>query len=859
MDQDKWIELLENLNEKKKPILASNWFNIDGEWRWGKWFPLSQAARPIDHRSVLSNEIVIDLDAKKWDTNKEFAKIIKSWLDEKKIPYLMADSGGKGLHFHIFFEMDVPDDFIPTVHRAKKQGFNLRQLRLAIWKYILMSAGVKMNYLGNGDIFDDHSVNFDDDGSKGALIREFGGRKYRGLDAIGNADWGWKTLITEVPERKVKIDTPSNVIYPSKIETWMIPIGIIKGFVTEYLQKNEVKVDERKITKYEGLYSRLPCIQMMIQKGVEEGRRHDAAGLVALICALDKLNDAKTLEILQTYKKACDDLGGVTSFSIKELKGWVDWYRKRGDEIFWDNRTCNIVVGFKAGFEANCNECPLRKNLNKDSIEFLVKGNVIQKIQDQFELEIVNERENRLLLFFCYCSAYLDHRIHPKLSGQSSIGKSFILNKILNFIPNEDVLEKLTSASSKYFNYALTQNPDIPKVEKDGKQVPNIDGKILVIQEFEGAQEAINTLRPLMSGDQDGLNVGIIDKDADTDSNAHKNMICVGTPVFACASTSYTLDKEFMTRVWEMELDDSPEQTRNVMDFEGEEDVNPGCHKSEFRDTIKDSVRLLKQSVVKVLNPFSMLLSKKMPVTREFVRLRRDFKKIKEFIKIVAWINQFQRPKMNIGGEDYVLVTLEDYDIIRKLIQPSFRMIFAGSQQAREVYALCEKYASMGDSINTQQVTKDLGWGSEKVRRMLNLLDSKGFLLRKKDESNGRNYIYEVRHKQDIEFPILTMADLKAHYEELKIKKPSVADILVKILDDEKLDEPKTEPKNEEDERVIGDSIMKNIEAGKEKEEEVLQLDIKVDPKKSKEVLDKMKMNGLIYEPRVRIYKKITS
>lgn len=181
MDQDKWIELLEGLNEKKKPILASNWFNLDGEWKWGKWLPLSQAPRPLDHRSVLANEIVIDLDAKKWETNKEFAKIIKNWLDEKKIPYLMADSGGKGLHFHIFFEMDVPDDFIPTIHRAKKQGFNFRQLRLSIWRYILMSAGVKMNYLGNGDIFDDHAVNFDDDGSKGGINKRFRWQEIQGI------------------------------------------------------------------------------------------------------------------------------------------------------------------------------------------------------------------------------------------------------------------------------------------------------------------------------------------------------------------------------------------------------------------------------------------------------------------------------------------------------------------------------------------------------------------------------------------------------------------------------------------------------------------------------------------------------
>ena len=240
-----------------------------------------------------------------------------------------------------------------------------------------------------------------------------------------------------------------------------------------------------------------------------------------------------------------------------------------------------------------------------------------------------------------------------------------------------------------------------------------------------------------------------------------------------------------MTTVWEIELDDSPEQTKAIMKFEAEEDVNPGCHRSPMRDVIKDAIRLLKQSVTKVINPFAMLLADKMPVSREFVRLRRDFKKIKEFIKIVAWLNQFQRPKINIDGEDHVIVTLEDYEIVRNLIQPSFKMIFAGSNVAREVYAICEKYAEHGDEITSQAIARAMNWGTTKARTILNLLERNGFLLKKRPE-RGRSWVYELRVKKDIEFPQLTMNDLKNHYEELKITNPKTAEILAKILEEEK-------------------------------------------------------------------------
>lgn len=791
MNQSEWLAKIEALSKKhSKPLLASNWYHTGSEFRIGKWLPLSQAPTPIDYRTVLSNEIVVDIDAKKWATCKEFGEVTLHYLKEHDIPYILGDSGGKGIHIHVWFEANVSDEFLPTLMKAKEKGFNMRQLRVRLWKYILKNAGFKLAHMGKGNILDDALVNWDDT-SKGHTVRMFGGRKKRNVSELGSVDWAWKTVINDVPERKNRVTEPRNVKYPEELKIWLVPEGIIKRIVTSYLAKKESEMTRAPtVKKYEGLYTRLPCVQKLIKEGNEEGTRHDGAGTVALACALDSLANEKTLDILRGYKNACDDLGGVTSFSIRELKQWVEWYKKREGEIFWDERTCSLISNFEASKDVDCTDCPLKKQVNKEAIKFLAEGDIVGKIQEQLEHEIVNEKENRILLFLCYCSAYLDHRVHPKLSGISAIGKSFLINQVLNFIPNEDVLEKLTSASAKYFNYALTQNPDIPKIEKDGEMVPNINGKILVVQEFEGAQDAIITLRPLMSGDQDGLNVGIVDK-GDDDVNKHKNMVAVGRPVFACASTNYELDKEFMTRVWQMELDDSPEQTKNIMKFEAEEDVNPGCHNAPKKEVINDAVRLLKKSITKVMNPYSILLARHMPVKREFVRLRRDFKKIKEFIKIVAWLNQYQRPKISIGDEDYILATLEDYNTVKKLIQPSFEMIFTGNKEVKELYKCCQSLVAHEDKVTSGNVASEMGWGTAKARKNLNMLDSKGFLLKEKPD-RGRSYVYRLRSKKDVEFPELNMENLKEYYEEVKRKeenkempegKIKLSKILERILD----------------------------------------------------------------------------
>jgi len=54
---------------------------------------------PAVHREVSKYEIVLDCESERT------AKFVQNTLDDEKIPYRLFDSGGRGFHFHIFFEL----------------------------------------------------------------------------------------------------------------------------------------------------------------------------------------------------------------------------------------------------------------------------------------------------------------------------------------------------------------------------------------------------------------------------------------------------------------------------------------------------------------------------------------------------------------------------------------------------------------------------------------------------------------------------------------------------------------------------------------------------------------------------------
>ena len=349
---------------------------------------------------------------------------------------------------------------------------------------------------------------------------------------------------------------------------------------------------------------------------------------------------------------------------------------------------------------------------------------------------IAGEPHNKLLLFLIYCSAYMKDKIHPRMTGGSSGGKSYLLFNVANYVPEEDILIKATRMTGKALEYHI--------------QGKNLNGKIMIMSEFEGAQDAIVSLRPMMSGEAGGLNLMTVQKDA-IGNIVSKELKCEGIPVFCTASTAMQLDFEFENRTWKMEIDESIDQTDEVLEFLVNKELYEKKHISKLQEDVKNMIRYLKTNGIQdVKIIFAKKVKDMMP--KNNLRVRRDFSKILSFIKVSAWIHQLQRPIAYIEDKPCILATLEDFDIATTLYSPSAEVTMYGrSKRALKVYDIVRRLAPDGKFIKTEEVVKRSGDNDKLVKMALVELYNNDFLFGKKDFEDKRKYVYALNPEKSLE------------------------------------------------------------------------------------------------------------
>lgn len=88
----------------------TNWISADDLWMI--------EGMPAVHRTVSKYEIVLDCESER------IAKFVQNTLDDEKIPYRLFDSGGRGFHFHIFFELPAKSDDSNTNDNSSNSNSN---------------------------------------------------------------------------------------------------------------------------------------------------------------------------------------------------------------------------------------------------------------------------------------------------------------------------------------------------------------------------------------------------------------------------------------------------------------------------------------------------------------------------------------------------------------------------------------------------------------------------------------------------------------------------------------------------------------------------------------------------------------
>lgn len=273
----------------------------------------------------------------------------------------------------------------------------------------------------------------------------------------------------------------------------------------------------------------------------------------------------------------------------------------------------------------------------KTATDFLQQKDLLKNLNQLIEKAgIIGEEQSRLLLFLITISYLNKSPLHGIVQGSSGSGKTHIISRIADLMPQEDVLRFTRITESSLYNWG----------EFDLFQ------KIIIIEDLDGLKEdALYALREFISNQVLRSSVTIKDKKGNNKSS-HK--IVKGQFSSLSATTKGETYEDNMSRSFLLAVDESKEQTQRIIHYQnqrnaGEIDRNEQNWATNF---VQKLVRNLKH--YEVINPFATKLN----LPEKVHKIRRLNEMYQAVIKQVTFINQYQREVKN----GYPITEIEDIE-----------------------------------------------------------------------------------------------------------------------------------------------------------------------------------------------------
>ena len=277
-----------------------------------------------------------------------------------------------------------------------------------------------------------------------------------------------------------------------------------------------------------------------------------------------------------------------------------------------------------------------------NAIDFLKRSHLIENLNKEIgKAGIVGEENSRMLLFLIIISYLNKNPLHALVQGSSGSGKTHIISRIADLMPQEDVLRFTRITESSLYNWG----------EFD------LHGKIIIIEDLDGLKEdALYALREFISNQVLRSSVTIKDKKGNNKSS-HK--IVKGQFSSLSATTKGETYEDNMSRSFLIAVDESKGQTARIIDYQnkrnaGEIDPQESQKAIHF---IQSIIRNLK--VYEVINPYATQLH----LPEKVHKIRRLNEMYQAVIKQVTFLNQYQRQISSPSGRSGGALITEIEDI----------------------------------------------------------------------------------------------------------------------------------------------------------------------------------------------------
>jgi DNA primase catalytic core len=366
---------------------------------------------------------------------------------------------------------------------------------------------------------------------------------------------------------------------------------------------------------------------------------------------------------------------------------------------------------------------PKQPNL-ENTIDILKQDNLLQEINKLIEQSgIVGEANSRLLLFIIASSYKTKQPLHAIVQGSSGSGKTHLISKIADLIPQEDVLRFTRITESSLYNWG----------EYD------LVNKLLIIEDLDGLkEEALFAMRELISNQRLSSSVSIKDKKGNIKS-VKKEVKGVFSSL--SATTKGEIYEDNMSRSFLLAVDESTAQTDKIINYQNKRIAGEINEKEQekAREKLQKILRALK--VEEVQNPYATQIQ----LPENVHKKRRLNEMFQSIIKQITIINQYQRRTQNnrivteiIDIENAVEILFESIILKIDELDGSLRQFFE---------KLKKKFKT--DDFTRFEAMEATGFKKTQLQYYINQLVQLEYI--KQYGHGNKGYKYKIFHFDDIQ------------------------------------------------------------------------------------------------------------
>ena len=360
---------------------------------------------------------------------------------------------------------------------------------------------------------------------------------------------------------------------------------------------------------------------------------------------------------------------------------------------------------------------------------------------------VIGEEDNRLIMYLIFVNRKREKPLHVISFGSSGAGKSHLQEKLAELVPDEDKIESTSLTSNALYYYGSY----------------DLQNKLLLIEDMDGASEILYALRELMSKSR----ITKIFPRKDERGMTKTVTLTVNGPVtVAGCTTQEKVYEDNANRSFLIHINESPEQDEQIMEYQRRKSAGTVDTEAEqkAKHLLQDTQRLLLP--VGIRNPYA----ERLRIPQEVFKPRRSNSHYLQFIEAVTFYHQYQRkwvdadsgevvydpakgerPPTENTGRAFIETTLEDIAAANRLIkQVLLRKSDELNKACRDYLEQVKGYlkANKFSSFGTREVRQALRTNPSNQKRYMGQLLASGF-VRRGGGSKAGGFTYEVVSQEE--------------------------------------------------------------------------------------------------------------